>query len=551
MNKLKYITFLFVATFSVAFSQDTNDGDGLGSEDIIVIKEYEARIADAQKLENSPTTKEVEIEKQRLEYETPEKMVELEYPAHTVKPLAMPKIKKEKFLTSYAKLGFGVQLGDFGNVFMSPLAEIVYNNNETENLVYGAHYKHFSAIGGTDKSQKFRNEDARIYAKYFMKTVEMGLSAHFNQNVDYYYGNGSDSTEASTIRQAGHNYGTDLYFKNAAFQKSGIDYNQKLGFNYFTDAHSGKEWYFDYDGIFTKTFKNLHNLDVKLGANVSNYIPTVGDDLEREVMKVGAAYTFNDDNWKLKAGIDFGIGEVAADKQFDFYPTIYTEKRLYKHVLIFYSSWSRILKYNTYKNFIAENPAIYINPELKNSRVEDRIAGFKGTFKNLTYNARFTNKVIRDMPLYVNDATNISRFDIVYEDMLFVYDINAEVGFNWTKALKTQLTMDYRLYEPTFEEKAWNLPALDLNLSATYNLKNKIFFDLEFYTLLGAWGRNELGEAEKLKGTADLNLGVNYKFSKNLSMFIKLNNLAHSKQTRYYNYNDYGFNGLIGAKFEF
>jgi hypothetical protein len=551
MNKLKYITFLLLATCSVAFSQGTNEGDGLGSEDIIVIKEYEARIADAKKIVTNPTTKEVEIEKQKLNYETPEKLVELEYPAHTVKPLAMPKIKREKFLTSYAKLGFGVHIGDFGKVYMSPLAEIVYNNNETENLVYGGHYKHFSAWGGKVMTQKFRNEDARIYAKYFMKSVEMGLSVNFKQNVDYYYGNGSDSTEAPTIRQAAQNIGADLFFKNAKFKKNGIDYNQKVGFNYFTDAHDGKEWYIDYDGVFTKTFKNLHNLDVMLGVNVSNYIPTVGDDLEREVMQVGAAYTFNDDNWKLKAGIKFAFGEVAADKQFDFYPIIYTEKRLYKHALIFYTSWSRSLGLNTYQKFIAENPAIYINPVLKNARVEDRIAGFKGTFKNLTYNARFTNKVIKDMPLYMNDSSNISRFDVVYEKTMFVYNINAEVGFNWAKNFKTQVTVDYRIFEPTFEEKAWNLPSLDLNLSATYNLKNKIFFDLEFYTLLGAWAKNDQGIAEKLKGTADINLGVNYKYSKNLSMFIKLNNLAHSKQARYYNYNDYGFNGLIGVKFEF
>lgn len=550
MNKLKYITFLFVATCSVVFSQDSND-DGLGSEDIIVIKEYEARIADAKKIVINPTTKEVEIEKQKLDYDMSEKLIKLEYPAHKVKPLAMPKNKREKFLSSYAKLGFGINIGDFGRVYMSPLAEIVYNNNETENLVYGAHYKHSSAWGGKVMTQKFRNEDARVYAKYFLKSVEMGLSVNFKQNVDYYYGNASDSTEAKSIRQAGQNFGADLFLKNAKFKKNGIDYNQKVGFNYFTDAHNGKEWYIAYDGIFTKNFKNLHNLDVILGADVSNYIPTSRDDNEREIIKIGAAYTFNDDNWKLKAGINFAFGEVAIGKQFDFYPLIYTEKRLYKHALIFYTSWSRTLKLNTYKNFIAENPAIYIDPILKNSRVEDRIAGFKGAFKNLTYNARFTNKIVRDMPLYVNDSTNTSRFDVVYEKTLFVYNINAEVGFNWTKYFKTQLTVDYRIFEPTFEEKAWNLAALDLNLSASYNLKNKIFFDLELYALLGAWAKNKEGKAEILKGTVDINLAVNYKYSKNLSMFIKLNNLAHSKQARYYNYNDYGFNGLIGAKFEF
>ena len=549
MKKLKYIAIITVTMFTNLYAQDENNG--LGSENIVVIKEYEARISDAKKIVTSPTTKDVDVEKQKLNYNTPDKKMDLEYPAHKVKPLAMPKIKTEKFLSSYAKLGFGVHIGEFGRVYLSPLAEIAYNNNESKNLVYGGHYKHFSAWGGKVMTQKFRNEDARIYAKYFLKTVEMGLSVKFKQNVDYFYGDHSKTTEAKSIRQAAHNMGADLFFKNAKFIKNGIDYNQKVGFNYFTDAFSVKEWYVNYDGKFTKTFKNLHNLDLMLGANIANYIPTDKDDLEREVFKVGAAYTFNDDNWKLKAGIDVAFGEVASDKSFDFYPIIYTEKRLYKSMLIFYSSWSRKLKINTYQNMIAENPAIFINPEIKNSRVEDRIVGFKGTYKKLTYNARFVNKVIRDMPLYVNDSLQNNRFNVVYEKFLHVYNVNAEVGFSWTKAFSTVISADYRLYEPIEQEKAWHLPALNANVKATYNLKNKVFFDLEFYTIMGAWAKNQQGDAEILKGTADINLGVNYKYSKNLSMFIKLNNLAHSKQSRFYNFEDYGFNGMLGAKFEF
>ncbi len=551
MKEFKKIA-LFTLALIVSININAQEKDeNLGSEDIVVIKEYEARISDAQKINTSPSTKEVEIEKKKLFYETPEKKMDLEYPAHKVRPLAMPKVKPLNYLTSYAKLGFGVHLGENKKVYMSPLAEIVYNNNETENLIFGGYYKHFSAWGGKLMTQKFRNEDARVYAKYFLKSVEMGIDATFKQEVDFFYGVASDTVQAKSIRQAGHNYGANIFFKNAKFTKNGIDYNQKVGFNYFTDAHNVDEWYVNYDGIVTKTFKNLHNLDIMLGANLSNYIPTDRDDEEREVFKVGAAYTFNDDNWKLKAGINVAFGEVAFDKQFDFYPIIYTEKRLYKHFLIFYSSWSRVLKINNYQSMIAENPYINLNPIVKNSRVEDRIAGFKGTFKKVNYNARFTNKVITDMPLYVNDTTNMSRFNVVYEKVLKVYDINAELGFAFTKAFKTQLTVDYRLYEPTFEQKAWHLPALNMNLTASYNLKNKLFFDLEFYGLMGAWAKNKQGVAEIIDGTYDINLGVNYKYSKNLSMFIKLNNLAHAKQQRFYNYKDYGFNGLIGAKFEF
>ena len=106
MKILKYITLMMLLVIVNVNAQDNNEG--LGTEDIIVVKEYEARISDAKKINENPSTEEVEIEKKKLQYDVQEKLMDLEYPAHKVKPLAMPKVKREKFLSSYAKLGFGI-----------------------------------------------------------------------------------------------------------------------------------------------------------------------------------------------------------------------------------------------------------------------------------------------------------------------------------------------------------------------------------------------------------------------------------------------------------
>jgi outer membrane receptor protein involved in Fe transport len=54
-----------------------------------------------------------------------------------------------------------------------------------------------------------------------------------------------------------------------------------------------------------------------------------------------------------------------------------------------------------------------------------------------------------------------------------------------------------------------------------------------------------------VKGTADVNLNVEYLFNKRLSFFGKLNNLANQRYQLYANYPVYGINGLVGAKFSF
>lgn len=553
MNNIKYIALFLSCIALQAMAQDNTEENTLGSEDIIVIKEYEARIADAQKLEKAPNTKAVKVEKQAQKYIITEKLLPLKYPAHEVRPLAKPKVKPLKYLDSYAKLGLGLHFGENKKIYFSPLAEIVYNNDDVKNLIFGGHYKHFSALAGKKASQKFRTENAQIYAQYFLKNVEMSAKVHFKQNEDFYYGYPLDTVrESKQIRQTINRFGSDIVVQNAKINKLELNYSNQLGFLFLSDAYQNKEWNLNYKGTLTKTFKNFHYLDVMLGTNISNFIPPNTDDLEREIFEVGASYTFNNDDWKVKGGINLAMGEVAFDKQFDFYPIIYTEKKLYKDYIIFYSSWRRDLKINSYNSLLAENP--YINPQnvnLRNSRIEDRIGGFKGSVQNLTYNVRFSNKVVADMPLFVNDSINNSQFNIVYEKILKSYDINIEASYLWTKNLRTQLSFDYRIFDPTFEAKAWHLPALTANLSATYMYKNRLFIDLEFYALANAFAKNKQGEAEKLPGTADINLGARYKISKNFSTFAKLNNLAHSKQTRFYQYKNYGFNFLIGGQFEF
>jgi outer membrane receptor protein involved in Fe transport len=55
----------------------------------------------------------------------------------------------------------------------------------------------------------------------------------------------------------------------------------------------------------------------------------------------------------------------------------------------------------------------------------------------------------------------------------------------------------------------------------------------------------------KMDPFVDLNIGVDYRYSKNLSAFIQLNNLANNRYDRFVNYPVYGINILGGFTFTF
>lgn len=543
--KIKTSILLLFISFSFAQAQEEETGN-LGSEDIIVIKDYEARIDDAQKVLVNPSIPDIRIIKPKLDYSIPSRLMELKYPPHTLRPYSMPKVKDLEYNHSYIKLGFGTQF--------SPLAEIVYINKDVENLEFGAFYKHLSAYGKRE-NQKFRDNNLGLFVNYTMKKTEIGANFNFTQDVDYFYGYDTsfETFDAKDVKHRVREIGGDIYVKNATINDKNVDYLQTVSTSFANDNFKVNEWFINYKADITKITQKKHFFNIKADMDISNYIPSAPGrgDLEREIFQMGGSYTFNNDDWKLSAGAMLAFGDINDDQQFNIYPKIYTEKRLIKNYLIFYSSWSRRLQKNSYLNFAQENPYINYDIMIENSRVEDRIAGFKGAAGSFTYNARFSNKVIKDMPLFVNDSTNMKRFNVVYDKNTTVINLNIEAGYDWNKKFRSILTFDLMLYEPDGQEKAWHLPMINTNLAGSYLYKEKVLLKAELFGVAGAFAQDENGDAQKIKGMADINLGADYQFTKYLSFFAQLNNLANFKYQKWYNYPTFGFNAMVGVQFRY
>ncbi len=540
-RKILFFTLLFTSTVLQA-----QEGNGLETEDITVSKDYEARIADAKKINVNPSVADVKLPPPNLNYSVPSRLLDLKYPAHTIKPYSMPKVKSESYNHSYIRLGFGSQF--------SPLAEIVYINQDVENMQFGAFYKHLSAYGKRE-NQKFRDNDLGLFAKYTMKKTEVGGKFNFMQDVDYFYGYAEEDTSfaAGDVKHRLREIGGELYIKNAELNKKNFDHKQVISTSFANDNFKVNEWFFNYHAKFTKVNKNKHFFNVLADVDISNYTPSAPGrgDLEREVFQFGSDYTFNNDDWKLTAGVILAFGDINDDQQFNIYPKIYTEKRLFKNYLIFYSSWSRRLQKNTYLNFAQDNPFINYDIMLENSRIEDRVGGFKGSAGQFTYNAKFSNKVVKQMPLFVNDSTDMKRFDVIYDKNMTIINVNVEAGYDWNKKLKSLLSFDLMLYEPDGQEKAWHLPMINTKFSTSYLLKEKLLMRADIFGVAGAFARDQNGDAQKIKGMADINLGADYQFTKYLSFFAQLNNLANFKYQKWYNYPTFGFNAMVGVQFRY
>jgi len=541
MFGLKHKIFLSTAILFVA----THVFAQVGNEEVIVVKEYEATIQDAQKVNIPPNIPEVEETKPVLSYSVASKdYKDGTFEANPLKPLSMSKEKLEKHNTSFIKIGFGSQL--------MPIAQLAYNDNKTKDLKFGIFYNHLSAREFKVKNQRFVDNEAGIYLKYFPKTFEIGTNFTFRNYRTHFYGLGSDSILADTVfkakdvRQIFRTYNAEIYFKNAQRNKQDIDFKQSLRFNYLQETFGkANEWFVSGTTNIKKTFLKNHYAGLLFDFDVSR-LYRGNNNLTRTIFTPLLGYGYNNDDWKAHGYIG-----VSVDGKLPVFVTdAHVEKRLYEHSIILYASYERHLQKNSLLTHSQTNNFIQDTLAITNTASGNFLTGIKGTVQNFSYNIAFHLGHTDNIPLYVNDTLDTKRFIVIY-DKVSSLGVHAEAGYNMKDCLRLSVLADYNIFQLKHEAHAWHEPNLKVTFRANYIWKNKIVVGLDLYGINGTVAKLAGGQEKKLKGTADLNLSFEYIMNKHISFFAALNNIANIKYQRWNNYQSYGTIGWIGAKFSF
>jgi hypothetical protein len=223
------------------------------------------------------------------------------------------------------------------------------------------------------------------------------------------------------------------------------------------------------------------------------------------------------------------------------------------------------LKQNTLRALTNVNEFILPNSQLLNeNKVFDAYAGFKGVLSQRTsFNigasyARVTNKA-----LFVTDTlfSNINKFAVIY-DTMNIMTVEGSMSYQINEKLKVDGIGRFFSYETKSQAFAWNLPQLQFVLRGNYTLKEKFVFNVDMALETGRKAlvfdstiANVVVEngqyAAPLKTFADINLGFEYKYNKNISGFLQLNNMVANRYARWYNYPVMGFQVMGGVTFKF
>ena len=528
------IPWVFLQMQVLAFAQQD-----LRPEEVQVVTDYTPQVADAVKVNFTATIPERETGGQmELFYNTPVRLLQTPFSPAPLRPLAIGKETQERLPMSYFKAGFGTQL--------SPLFEALWNDGDYQKAHYGVFFRHFSSRALKINHQDYNQNYISAFATFYSKKIKLHSQLEFEREAVFYYGydHSDTSFRKKDIRQRFNDMDWKLQLNNLT-TKNDFSYDAKFGYGFFGDNNKVLETGPWMRADLVKIFRKKHYVSVFLKEDLQIF--KNNDESEtRNIFTFKPRYEFNDGTWKIFGAVDL----TWENGIFHLFPDMGMERGLYEKYIIMYSGYRMELLRTSYESLTNENPWINDDFELHNSWFEDRFGGFKGTVKNFSYNLRIAQKLIRRLPLFLNDPDDMKMFDVIYDKRTIILNFQSELFYRATNNLRFSSTFNFFNYEMD-TTRAWHLPNFKFDFNTQYSIKEKIYLTLDLLARDGGLARLEDGTTTELGGTFDINLGATYKFSDRFSFFLQLNNLASIKYERYYHYPTYGFNAMAGAIFRY
>lgn len=535
--------YIFGAAFFLA-ALNLHAQKELPGERIDVIKDFDARLLESNKLNVPPSLPALDTSTQRQDYLVPARPLTVKYDAPKLRPIGMKAGKKEEDYNGFVKLGGGVPAAIWGEVGYG------LSKEKFDGKIWFRHHQQNATR--SRENQRFALNDGLINANYFIndKLAVEGKVGYSYDRVHFYgYNDDSLSFIEDRVRQDYKilDVGARLYNK----ERTDMDLNFAIApkFYLLNDFYGNKESGFDLNLGATKWFSERHPLRFVLRTDFTSFNDTVPQKLNNIYLQ--PSFTLHFDAFYLKLG-----GNFASNRdEFSIFPDAELGLRVLGDGFQLFVGADGDLRKNTYRSMSDYNPFIQIREsKLRNTEFYHYYGGLKGDFGWLTYNGQVGYTQATNLALFQTTFTadGITRFKAVY-DTVDIVNVQGAVKLTLFKNLVINGTLSQNItMDPEREEKPWGLPKLEGNFSGIYSvLDGKAALKANCYVADGIWFKDVEGITRQGKVLLDLGIGGSYYFTKNIGVFLDINNLLNNRRARWNNYPMIGTNFLGGITARF
>jgi len=576
--------------------------------EVEVVKAYTPTTIDADKINDSPVIKDETHKKPDFSYSIESKPV--------FSTLSVKELKAATIIGKPAEeSGYGLVRAGAGN-YNKPYAEIFFNNPKGKNSIFGLHAKHLSSHSKLTLENRervnapFSENEAEMFLKYMFGKSTLSVNLGVDHNGFRYYGYpGTDTIPGFLKNQTQEDQDLTCQGWKQTFTRGGIQINLQNIYASKSDPSTGFDFQYYRFGNktgqredylkFAMNFKRPRQgftLMADAGVEYSN-VTNIYSGLFEEIPVLthrGQTWIFfkpsvliGNETINLKAGAKTWLVAGILDKaQFKIAPDIRFNFAPVKEIINVFAGADGNYQHNYYSAITRENP--YISPTLiVNNHLEKyRIfGGFDGKLSSKTnFKIQVDHSSFSQHPFYYLQGFRLptmgimpgpafadNTFKVLYDDMKTL-KFNGEITHHAGDKFNLLLSANIFKYTLTEQEKPWNLPAFDANISVNYAISDRLSVAADFY-LIGkrdglfvqlesspnptyTWETilplsSAIRKTYVMDTAIDLNLRGNYEVSRKFAIFAQLNNFGFQKYERWLGYPVQSFNFLGGVSYSF
>ncbi|NND04781.1 MAG: hypothetical protein HKN87_00255 [Saprospiraceae bacterium] len=542
-EKASMLRMLLYAVILLLWGNTYLEAQDLPSEKVEVVSNFEARLADANKIKLEPQANIQEVKDQQFSYEVIEKVLPINYLPPTIKSIAVRTEELPQAYNGFVKAGFGYPL--------SPYLDAGYRMEGNDNgSNFLARLTHHSANDNNVENQRFSETAALLKGTYMSDygfAVDGKLGASLDRN--YFYGYDRSDTisyEKEDVQNRINVFELGAKIYNGTESRSKLNYWAGVNAYALANNFATRETGLNLDLGLTKWFGD-NPLTIALGTDLTRLKDTTIQKLNN--FFANPSFSFGTQSVRIK----FGARLETSNEEYFFYPDVEVLLNVVGNNLSIFFGADGELRKNTFRMLSDYNPFLVSElSDLRNSSYYDFYAGVKGIVSGLEYSLQGGYKPTNDLALYqVNLEKPWMRFDVLYDTTNIIY-FKGSIKGNIASNFDLSASAVYNIYDTKNAAEAWYLPQLQANVGVAYlAFDQKLRLKADVFVNDPVPFEDDLPFGEEPNLLLDVSLGADFFFTENVGLFLHLNNLAANNYRRWYNYPTYGLNVLGGITARF
>ena len=541
------IFFLAAGIFSFSVSWSQKDTTGKGAIDIT--STFKPVLRQAAKINFQASPPPADTTKAKLKYDMPNQNLLFAYQPGNLKPLALNVDSGGRFdNSSYIKAGFGS--------LRTPIVQvgISFGDGKTAGLnIYARHV----ASEGKREFQKFNNTDVRL-SGFFRSgnNLEWDASIGMKQHRTYKYGFEPQtlSFPNDSLKQNFQTIAARVAMHNINKTEFGLTYWPEVKIDIFSDHLKNSESNTVLNLPLQKTIGTAKEWAVNLGItfDLTRLTPRDKSVVNNTMYYISPSVLYK----TSKVNAQVGIRPSWDNRTFKLFPNVLADINTSDKRFTFQLGWTGYVRKTNYQYLASQNPWLWLPASFKNTWVEERFAGFKGSVgDHFSYAAKVGFNRLTNQPLFVNDTTpnfGGKSFRVVNESRINVVNFGGELGYAIHEKLSVVTGLTFNQYTGLKDNaEAWGMIPLELKTALRLQIIKDLWLKGDLFALSGSHYMKKDGSPGKLGGATDLNAGLEFKITKNINLWTQFNNIFNKTYQRWNQYPVYGFNFTGGIVFSF